>query len=175
MFKDLPSLENNENNVTVNNGAPYQPPQETTPLDTNNNYYGAVLGGGDIISNYLNITKEYQERGKSAYIENLQNKIKAEENEERQMQLTGLLTDTEIDKTEKMQALAFYVEQTDLPVSLKDKYTKELVINRLAEQKIPPTEQEIVNSQVKLEEQEVNSALEEWNNKNIFKKQAEDY
>ncbi len=74
-----------------------------------------------------------------------------------------------------MQALAFYVEQTDLPVSLKDKYTKELVINRLAEQKIPPTEQEIVNSQVKLEEQNVNSALEEWNNKNIFKKQAEDY
>jgi hypothetical protein len=124
MFKDLPNLEDNKSNVTVNNGAPYQPPQETTPLNSNDNYYGAVLGDGDVISNYINISKEFEEQGKSAFIENLKYKIQAEENEERKMQLTGLLSDTEIDKTEKMEALSLYVSQTDLPVSLKEKYTK---------------------------------------------------
>ena len=109
MFKDLPNLEDNKSNVTVNNGAPYQPPQETTPLNSNDNYYGAVLGGGDVISNYINISKEFEEQGKSAFIENLKYKIQAEENEERKMQLTGLLSDTEIDKTEKMEALSLYV------------------------------------------------------------------
>ena len=91
------------------------------------------------------------------------------------MQLTGLLSDTEIDKTEKMEALSLYVSQTDLPVSLKEKYTKELVIANLEKQETLVTDKEIVDKQIAIEAQEVDSSLEDWTNKNIFKKQAEDY
>jgi hypothetical protein len=168
-----PEINNTEEPVTINNGAPYQPPKEPTPLDSNNNYYASVLGGGDIISNYLTITKEYRERGKSAYIENLENKLKAEQNDTRKMQLAGLLSDEEIDKTEKMQALAMYVEQTDLPVSLKEKYTEELVVNKLTNQNV--TDEELEQTQSKIEIQDTNAALEEWNDRNMFEKKAEDY
>ena len=67
--------------VVVNNGAPYSPKPTPIPVNNNEAFYGSVLGGGDIISNYMTIREQYKERGQSAFLEELSFKIKQEEDE----------------------------------------------------------------------------------------------
>lgn len=148
--------------VVVNNGAPYSPKPTPIPVNNNEAFYGSVLGGGDIISNYMTIREQYRESGQSAFLEELGFKIKQEEDETNKFYLESVLQDKTIDKGEKLQALKNYVEKSEFSVSLKEKYKKEIIINSIQEDPLPISDEAIENKEIAVAKNEADAAIQDF-------------
>ena len=148
--------------IVVNNGAPYTPKPEPIPVNNNEAFYGSVLGGGDIISNYKTIRNQYKESGQSAFLEELGFKIKQEADETNKFYLESILKDTTIDKGKKLQALKNYVEQSDFPISLKEKYKQEIIISSIQEDPLPVSDEAIENKEIAIAKNEADAAIQDF-------------
>lgn len=148
--------------VVVNNGAPYSPKPTPIPVNNNEAFYGSVLGGGDIISNYMTIREQYKERGQSAFLEELSFKIKQEEDETNKFYLESVLKDTAIDKSEKLLALKSYVEKSEFSVSLKEKYKQNIIIASIQEDPLPVSDENIENKEIAVAKNEADAAIQDF-------------
>ena len=145
-----------------NNGAPYSAVPQPIILNSNDSFYGAALGEGEPISNYFEIQRDFKEKGRSAFLEELDYKFKHEQDVTKKFQIESLVQDQDISRAEKLVGLKRYVNYHEVPVSFREKYAESAVVTSITNDPLPVSNIEIANKITAITNNEVDATLQEF-------------